>query len=60
MSTRGQEEGYFGLGNKMEKTFLSALPFSNPQHAPPQKRKKKVLCVQRERGEEKGFYFLSQ
>lgn len=40
MSTRGQEKGYFGLGSKMKKTFLSTLPFSNPQHAPPQKRKK--------------------
>lgn len=40
-SIRGQGKKYFGLGDKMEKTFLSALPFSNPQPAPPQKRKKK-------------------
>ena len=31
-----------------------------PPTCPTSKKKKKVLCVQRERGEENGFYFLSQ
>lgn len=59
-STRGQGKEYFGLGDKMEKTFLSALPFSNPQPAPPQKRKKKSsMCTEGKgkRGERVLFSF---
>lgn len=56
-STRGQEKGYFGLGRDMKKTFLLTLPFSHPQRAPPQERKK--FYVYRGKGG-KRFYFPLQ
>lgn len=56
MSTRGQGKGYFGFSSKMKKTFLSTLPFSNPQHAPSQRRKK--FYVYRGKRGKKGSIFL--